>query len=101
MSYYIKLHKTYRAVVAVCDEELIGKTFEEGQRILQVLENFYKGEVIKEDKEQIELLIDLAKEDSTFNIIGKRSVEAAMKAGIVKKDGIMTVAGIPFAMILL
>lgn len=101
MSYYIKVHKTYRSVVAVCDEELIGKRFDEGERVLEVTEGFYKGEIINKEEELRELMIDLAKEDSTFNITGEKSVQAAMKAGIVRKDGVMTVQGIPFALILL
>ncbi|MEK6918915.1 MAG: DUF424 family protein [Nanoarchaeota archaeon] len=101
MSYLIKVHKTYRSVVAVCDEEIIGKNYEEGQKVLQVPESFYKGEIIATEKELMELLVDLAAEDSTFNIAGKRSVDAAIKAGLVNKKGVGTVQGIPFALILL
>jgi len=43
----------------------------------------------------------MLKEDSTFNIIGKKSVNAALKAGIITKDGIKKIQGIPFALILL
>lgn len=101
MSYSIKIHKTYRAVVAICDIELVGKTFQEGERVLEVPERFYSDEVIGNEKEMIKLMVDLAKEDSTFNIIGDNSVKAAIKAGIIRKDGTKMVDGIPFALVLL
>jgi len=96
----IKIHKAYRDVVAVCDSELPGKHFEEGIKQLDIRENFYKGEEKSAD-ELIELLKDLAMEDSTFNIVGKNSVQAALKANIISKEGIKTIQGIPFALVLL
>lgn len=97
---YIKIHKAYRCVVAVCDSEIIGQKFEEGLRILDLRENFYKGE-LKTESEIIEMMQDLAKEDATFNIAGKRAVESALKAGIISEEGIKQVSGIPFALVLL
>jgi hypothetical protein len=96
----IKIHKSYRNIVAVCDFDLIGKTFEQGERILEVRENFYNGEEIGEEK-LIELMRNLAREDATFNIVGRKSVEVALKAGIISREGIKKVKGIPFALVLL
>jgi len=97
---HIKIHKSYRYVVAICDSELLGKTFEQGDRILEVRENFYAGEEIDE-KELLKQINKLSAEDATFNIVGKKSVEIAEKAGIISKDGIKTVQGIPFSLVLL
>ncbi len=96
----IKIHKAYRDVVAVCDSELLGKSFEEGIKVLHVRENFYNGEE-KTAEELVELLKDLAMEDSTFNIVGKNSVDCALKAGIISKEGVKRFQGIPFALVLL
>ncbi len=101
MSFLVKLHKTYRLVAGVCDKELLGKSFEEGRRILELPERFYGGEEVREEEELIKALTDLSREDATISIAGKRSVECALKARIITKEGIKTVAGIPFAMILL
>jgi hypothetical protein len=38
------IHSSCRDVVAICDSELLGKVFEEGQLQLDVKESFYKGE---------------------------------------------------------
>jgi uncharacterized protein len=97
---FIKVHKAYRVVVAVCDSDILGKTFEEGISILDVRESFYKGEE-KERDEMIELMRDLAMEDATFSIAGKDSVQAALDARIIAEEGVRTIAGVPFALSLL
>ena len=75
--HFIKIHKSYRIVVAVCDSNLIGKKFEEGKRQLDLRENFYKGEEI-DTKNLMKLLHHYSIEDATFNIVGENSVKAAI-----------------------
>lgn len=96
----IKIHESYRKVVALADSELIGKTFEEGKKQLSITENFYKGEEVEEER-AIEMLKSLAVDDATFNIAGKNSIEAAIKAEIISEDSIGKVQDIPFALVLL
>ena len=97
---FVKIHNSYRDVIAICDEDLLGKKFEEGKFQLDVKESFYNGE--KKDASQIaELLLHEKTEDATFNIVGEESVNAAIKAGIVTKQGIKTIQGVPFALVLL
>ena len=38
---FVNVIKSYRDVVAICDKELIGKKFEEGNFQLDVKENFF------------------------------------------------------------
>jgi len=96
----IKIHKSYRQVVAICDSELIGQKIEEGKKQLDVRENFFKGDEIQE-AELIEKMQDYAQDDSIFNIIGEKSVRCALKAGIISKEGILKVNGVPYALVLL
>ncbi|MFH1823252.1 MAG: DUF424 family protein [archaeon] len=100
MKILIAVHDLYRKVIAVCDTELIGKTFEEGELNLEVKENFYKGKEF-EEKKAIEFLQDLTKEDACFNIVGKNSISICEKAGIIAKNNCLTIQGIPHAMALL
>lgn len=99
-TFYIKIHKSYRNVVALCDAEILGKKFEEGIKQLEVRENFYKGGEIKEDEAK-KILQDELKDYATFNIVGKKAVALALKIGIVNKGNIGEVGGIPFAIVLL
>ena len=96
----VRVIKSYRDIVAICDSDLIGKRFEEGDFQIEVKESFFKGEETPHEK-VLELLYDMSKEDATFNIIGKNSVGCALKAGIIKKEGITEVAKVPFAIVLL
>lgn len=96
---FVNVIKSYRDVVAVCDKELLGKKFEEGKFQLDLKESFYKGEEIPE-KEILETMRNFAKEDSTFNIVGEKSISSALKAGIISEEGIKRIQGIPYTLIL-
>lgn len=95
---FIKIHRSYRDVIALCDADLIGKKFEEKNRQLDIRENFYKGEQI-EEKNVEKLLILYGKNDATFNIVGKKATAVALSTGLITKESIGYVAGIPFALI--
>lgn len=94
---YIKIHDSYRKVVALCDSGLIGKKFTEGIRQIELKEHFFKGEE-KSYSEIVEILLDLDKEDATFNIVGEESVKAALEANIISSEGIFTIDNIPIAL---
>lgn len=96
----LKIHNSYRPVVALCDLNLIGKKFEEGKRQLDIRENFYKDKEISKE-EAIRIIQFQASEDATFNIVGKESIDAAIKAEIISKDNILMIKGIPFSLTLL
>ena len=96
----IKIHKSYRDVIAICDSELIWKKFEQGKFQLDVKESFYKGNE-KTPEQTIKIIQEMSKEDATFNIIGEKSVNSAIKAGIISKEGVLEIQKIPYALGLL
>jgi len=94
---YIKIHEAYRTIVALADAELIGQTFSEGKRQIELRPYFFQGD--KKSKEEIiEILKEMDKEDATFNIVGEKSIQAAIMAGIITKEGIIEIQGIPIAL---
>ncbi|MDP4039362.1 MAG: DUF424 family protein [Candidatus Pacearchaeota archaeon] len=101
---FIKLHKSYRTVIAVCDSNLIGKKFKEKQgsitKQLDITESFYKGKEISYN-EAVSIMKTEAREDSTFNIVGSESIKAGIEAGIIIKEGIKKTQNIPYALVLL
>jgi len=96
----LKIHESYRWVVAVCDADVFGRKLVDGKRVLDVSGNFFKGKRINEWKARDEI-IRCAGEDATFNFVGKKSVGLAKELGIVKDGGIMDVDGVPVALVLL
>ena len=90
---YFKLHERGgHSVLAACDKELIGKTFEEKGAILDLAKysSFYKGESCTEK----ELLsrIPLA---SSLNLVGKKAVAAGLKSGLFSQKEVKYINGIP------
>ncbi|MSS74490.1 DUF424 family protein [Candidatus Pacearchaeota archaeon] len=96
---WVKIHKSYRTIVAVCDEDLLGKKIEEGVKQLDVRENFYNGQKMSKE-ELIQLLRREAKEDAMFNIVGKESVETALESRIIEKNSWHKIKGIPYVLVL-
>ncbi|MGY4884566.1 MAG: DUF424 family protein [Nanobdellota archaeon] len=97
---FVNVIKSYRDVVAVCDKELIGKRFEDGMFQLDVKESFFKGRESSKE-EVIEIMRDMKLEDSTFNIVGEKSIQAALESRIINKGSIGKIQGIPFALVLI
>ena len=97
---FIKIQKSYRDVIAVCDSGLIGKYFEDEKFQLNLKESFYKGEEVSEEQ-ALAIIQDQSQEDATFNIVGEKSITLALKAKIIEEKGIKKIAGIPFALILI
>ena len=96
----VKIIKSYRDIVAICDSDLLGKKFEEGKFQLDVKESFFGGNKTSEE-EAIEIMKDMVREDATFNIVGEKSVNTALKAEIISEEGDGRIGGVPFALVLL
>jgi len=96
---WVKIHSSSRSVVAICDNDLIGKKFKQGIRILDITESFYKGQKMSE-QETLNLMVYEFKNNSTFNIVGKESIKLAIKSGIIEKNSIAKVKNIPFVIII-
>lgn len=96
----VKIHNSYRDVISICDSNLVGEKFEQDNFQLDVKQNFFDGEEINEEK-LIKMMQLMKIEDATFNIVGKNSVNTAIKAGIISKEETKTIQNIPFALVLL
>ena len=92
----IKIHRVQGAkIVALCDEDIVGKEIEEGNIYLNLGLNFYKGE--KRSEEYIEVHLKTAK---IINAVGKKSVELCVNLGKVSKQNIIYIGSIPHAQVL-
>jgi hypothetical protein len=96
----VKVHESYRMVVAVCDEDVFGKKLVDGKRVLDLSGQFFEGEKMNHDEAREEILRCDA-EDATFNFVGKESVGLAKELGLVKDEGVLDVDEVPFALVLM
>ena len=88
--------KVYRqgmeTLVAACDADIIGKTFKsEGLRIT-VSESFYKGDTGDE-----ELLVSRLQLATIANLVGKETLEIAIRHGFVDPDYVLKIGEVPHA----
>ena len=79
-------------LIAACDDELLGKTIEEGEIRLDVSERFYGGE--KMDRR---ILMEVLAIATIGNLVGKETVDAAIEAGFVDPECVLWVKGVPHA----
>ncbi len=95
----VRIIKSYRDIIVICDADLLGKKFEDAEFQLDLEKEFFKGEETSEEK-TIGIMQHMLKEDATFNIVGKKSVNTALKAGIISQKEIKKIQDVPFVMVL-
>jgi uncharacterized protein len=83
-----------RLLLAVCDEDILGKLFLEGKKQLDLGQEFYKGEKLSEEE-----AIKLIKMACIVNAVGKNAVECCWKAGVIEEGMAKKIAGIPYLQI--
>ena len=96
----LKIHESYRWVVGVCDREVYGRKLVEGNRILDLTGDFFKGKEFSEEEARQEI-VRCEREDATFNFVGEKSVALALELGLVNEEGILRREGVPIALVLL
>lgn len=74
-------------LVTICDEELLGEKFEEGELKLEVKRSFYEGE-----EASVEECIKALKEATIANMVGS-IVKHAIKAGLIDSENVLEVQG--------
>lgn len=96
----LRVHESYRWVVAVCDKDVFGRKLKEGDRVLDVSGDFFRGDEMSlgEVREEI---IRCNREDATFNFVGENSVGIAKELGLVVDSGVVEIEGVPVALVLL
>lgn len=92
---YINMRKWGRfTVLATCDAELLGQVLRDGKIVFEVKEVFYKGSKVSVDE-----AIELAKQCTIVNMVGKRIVKRAIQEGLVHPEALLEISGVPHAQI--
>jgi len=82
-------------LLAACDAELLGKTLKEGKIVFHINEKFYKGV-----KTTVEEAIELMKQCTIVNLVGKKIVGKAIEVGFVHPEAVLFIEGVPHAQII-
>lgn len=82
-------------LVAVCDSDVLGETFETGDISLTVTEDFYGGDEVDERS-----VVDSLARATVANIVGARSVALAIEEGFVDEANVLEVGATRHAQLL-
>jgi hypothetical protein len=93
---FLKLHRSREMgdVVAVCDRELLNTTIRHDKLTITINEAFYGNTPATEDE-----IMDAMKNAGNINLIGERSVNLAIRMGLITKSGCMMIGTVPHAQI--
>jgi uncharacterized protein len=73
-------------LVAVCDDDVLGETFESDELSLTVTEEFYGGESVEEGA-----VVESLARATVANIVGARAVELAIDEGFIDEANVLEV----------
>lgn len=96
---FLKKHETdHGFILAMCDEELIGKVLSSGKLLidLKTYASFYRGELLS-DEDAAEVVKD--EEIYTANVVGEKSVGIIVKKGIASKGDVRKIGKVPFVQV--
>ena len=82
-------------LVSVCDADVVGETFENGDVSLTVDADFYDGREVGEDA-----VVDSLARCSVANIVGTRAVGLAVEHGFVDEENVLDLEGTRHAQLL-
>ncbi len=92
---YVKVFIVNREVlVAACDREVLGKVFREGNIVLNVSEEFYKGELVT-----LTEALNVIKKATIANLVGRNIISKAIEKGLVHPEAVIYVDKVPHAQI--
>jgi len=92
---YVNMWRWSRHVLlAICDAEILGATLRDGEIVFKVREEFYKG-----FKTTVDEALDLIRQSTIVNMVGRNIVGKAVERGYVHPEAVLTISGVPHAQI--
>ena len=89
----VKVHKKEnRTIISVCDKQLLGQLIEENGKQLDLRGEFYKGE-----ERDVQEIGDLMRNANGINLVGKEAIELGIQEGVIEKENVLTIKGVPHA----
>ncbi|MCD6469951.1 DUF424 family protein [Candidatus Bathyarchaeota archaeon] len=96
MEVYVKIRKwRQHTLLAVCDQDILGKTFKKDGVVFEIKEEFYNGY-----KTNIEEALDLIKQSTIVNLCGRNIVKKAIERGYVHPEAVYEICGVLHAQIM-
>lgn len=89
----VRIHRRgSTTIAAVCDDELLGKVFEDEKRRLDLTGSFYHGIEASEAEAR-----KAVKNADIVNLVGKKSVALGINAGRINTKHVIKIKNVPHA----
>jgi hypothetical protein len=85
-----------RLILALCDEEILGKTIEEGNLQLDMKSKFYAGKPVDENT-----ALGYLKTAYIVNAVGEKTVEFLLRNEIAQQKNIKRINYVPYTQIVI
>lgn len=93
MEVYVNIRKANNDIfITICDCNLLGRRIIDGNLILDISKDFFGG--VKMTKEAA---VDVIRGATMASFVGELAVSCGIEAGLVHKDAIIRIGGIPHA----
>ncbi|HZX12349.1 MAG TPA: DUF424 family protein [Candidatus Nanoarchaeia archaeon] len=92
---HLKKHHTgTMEILALCDDNVLGKTFQEEGLKLAVSEHFYNGGHVSPEQ-----ALEALNNATSANIVGQESINLSLQAGLITNKHLLKIQGIPYTLI--
>ena len=81
-----------RVILVLCDEDILGKIYEEGKKVLDLTSSYFKGELI-----DLNIIEKKTKRAYIVNVSGKNSIAYALEHNLIYESDIVYFDKIPHA----
>ncbi|HUS56965.1 MAG TPA: DUF424 family protein [Thermoplasmata archaeon] len=89
----MKIHgQGQKLLLAACDEELLGKSYSSDGLKMTVSEGFYHADIGDEES-----LVSRLQVSAMANLVGKMTIDVAVRHGFVDPECILVIGGVPHA----
>ncbi len=96
MEVYVKVTRWGRhTLLAICDTDILGKTFKKDGVVFEIKEEFYNGY-----KTTIDEALALIEQSTIVNLCGRNIVKKAIEKGYVHPEAIFEISGVLHAQII-
>jgi len=85
----------FRKVVGMCDENLLGKIFREGDLVLEINEEFFGGDLLELDE-----ALHIAETSENVMAVGEVIVGRLVEVGLAHPESVLRIAGVPYVILL-
>ena len=76
-------------ILTLCDEDILGKHFEDEHHTLDITRRFYQGEILSKKE-----LLKVLESATCLNLVGKSSVAFVLGEGFISQKDVLFIQGV-------